>query len=235
MHTARRLWVWEEYCRAYAFVFLIQNASCSRMVPANSNRNMRFAVVVIGLLSLSGVSARAEQVGENNTQILPPVHAERFDDWEIVCARSSAQVNVVREVDATGASACRLQQAQAVNGGRDVAFLFNIVLQKSEPIAIVSAPLNVYLPAGVELTIDRGKTQRAAFETCNISGCHAGFALNEALLVSLKRGAKLVASLQDGRSKKIPVTVSLRGITAGLKRLDELSQGDRSDDRAGAQ
>lgn len=144
---------------------------------------------------------------------------QRFDDWEIVCPKAAAKM---ADIDETAQQACRLQQAQAVNGGKDVVFLFNIVLQAKKPVAIVSTPLSVYLPAGLELKIDGGKVSRAVFESCNVSGCHAGFALNEGLLASLKKGAKLIVTLQDTKANKVPVPVSLKGISAGLERLGEL-------------
>ena len=116
---------------------------------------------------------------------------------------------------------CRLQQAQAVDGGKDIVFLFNVVMQKNKPVAIISTPLNVYLPAGLELRIDGGKVRRAVFEACNVSGCHAGFALDAALLGGLRRGKELTVTLKDSKASQIPVRVSLKGIAAGLKALAE--------------
>ncbi|MDO9415814.1 invasion associated locus B family protein [Pararhizobium sp.] len=146
------------------------------------------------------------------------VTSERFGDWEIVCPAPPAEVAAAA---AAPVGVCRLQQAQAVNGGKDVVFLFNIVLQADRPVAIISAPLNVYLPAGLTLRVDAGRVERAMFESCNVSGCHAGFALGPALLAALKRGMQLVVTLQDTKVNKIPVKVSLNGISAGLKTLSE--------------
>jgi len=139
-------------------------------------------------------------------------------DWELVC-KEPAQPDAALP-EGPQPAACRLQQAQAVNGGKDVVFLFNIVRQGRQHVAIVSTPLNVYLPAGLELRIDGGQPRRVAFETCNVSGCHAGFALNGQLLAALRKGKALVVGLKDTKATAIPVTVSLKGISAGIDALD---------------
>ena len=104
--------------------------------------------------------------------------------------------------------------------GKDVVFLFNIARQGKQRVAIISTPLNVYLPAGLELKIDGGQTQRVIFETCNISGCHAGFALNGSLLGALRKGNVLTVALKDTKATTIPLKVSLNGISAGIDALD---------------
>ncbi|MCZ7854115.1 invasion associated locus B family protein [Agrobacterium salinitolerans] len=143
------------------------------------------------------------------------VDTRRYGDWELVC-KPQAAADTPKAESAT----CRLQQAQAVNGGKDVVFLFNIARQGKQRVAIISTPLNVYLPAGLELKIDGGQTQRVIFETCNISGCHAGFALNGSLLGALRKGNVLTVALKDTKATTIPLKVSLNGISAGIDALD---------------
>lgn len=162
---------------------------------------------------------------------IDPAHAERFDDWELVCAGQAfdkTQDNVKDganpPADAKPSGGCRLQQAQAVNGGKDVVFLFNVVMQEKRPVAIISAPLNVYLPAGLELRIDGGRPRRAAFETCNISGCHSGFALAKPLVENLQKGRVLTVTIRDSKATQIPIKVSLRGLSAGLQALRGLAK-----------
>lgn len=143
----------------------------------------------------------------------------RYGDWELVC-RPGTETQP-KKLDR---STCRLQQAQAVNGGKDVVFLFNIALQGEQRVAIISTPLNVYLPAGLELKVDNGQTERVVFETCNISGCHAGFALTGNLLSALRKGNVLTVELQDTKATTIPLMVSLTGISAGIDALDAVNQ-----------
>ena len=102
-----------------------------------------------------------------------PEAGRRFSDWELTCPQAAVPPD---RGDRDGN--CRLHQTQAVADGRAVVFLFNVVRQNGRPIAIVSTPLNVYLPAGLSLSVDGGRPVRALFETCNVSGCHAGFPLD---------------------------------------------------------
>lgn len=136
----------------------------------------------------------------------------RFDDWELICPSAANAPAAGGRVDS-----CRLQQAQAIDGA--VAFLFNVVLQQ-KPIAVVSTPLNVYLPAGLSLKIDGGTPARAVFETCSVTGCHAGFPIEPKLLASLRRGKMLTVTLRDSKASEVPVKVSLKGFSAGLTALE---------------
>jgi len=137
-------------------------------VPVGIQLFQSCQIVLAGLVAMAalGASARAET---------------RFGDWELVCPPNGSQQAEIKPGNAGidvvgGKSTCRLQQAQAANAGRDIVFLFNIVRQDKRNVAVVSVPLGVYLPAGLELRVDGGKARRAVFEACNLTGCHAGFA-----------------------------------------------------------
>ncbi|MBB4408132.1 invasion associated locus B family protein [Agrobacterium radiobacter] len=184
------------------------------------------ALVAVGLLLASPAAKAIADDGKTSVvgKKAPEVAAEavvdprRYGDWELVCKPQAASATPEAE-----SAACRLQQAQAVNGGKDVVFLFNIARQGKQRVAIISTPLNVYLPAGLELKIDGGQTQRVIFETCNISGCHAGFALSGSLLGALRKGNVLTVALKDTKATTIPLKVSLNGISAGIDALDAVT------------
>ena len=176
------------------------------MAARPGRRRAGLAVLALGGFLLAPIAAAAAGDGAQH------------GDWELVCKEPAQPEAALPE--GPQPAACRLQQAQAVNGGKDVVFLFNIVRQGRQHVAIVSTPLNVYLPTGLELRIDGGQPRRVAFETCNVSGCHAGFALNGQLLAALRKGKALVVGLKDTKATAIPVNVSLKGISAGIDALD---------------
>ncbi|KWT86908.1 Invasion associated locus B protein [Agrobacterium tumefaciens str. B6] len=184
---------------------------------------MGIALVAVGLLLAAPTAkanaddGKAPAVREDTSGAAAPpaVEPRRYGDWELVCKPQADAATPKAE-----SASCRLQQAQAVNGGNDVVFLFNIARQGKQRVAIISTPLNVYLPAGLELKIDGGQTQRVIFETCNVSGCHAGFALNGSLLGALRKGNVLTVALKDTKATTIPLKVSLNGISAGIDALD---------------
>lgn len=190
---------------------------------SSSVSEIGMALVAVGLLLASPAAEAIADDGKTSVigKKAPEVAAEavvdpkRYGDWELVCKPQSATATPKAE-----SATCRLQQAQAVNGGKDVVFLFNIARQGKQRVAIISTPLNVYLPAGLELKIDGGQVQRVIFETCNISGCHAGFALNGSVLGALRKGNVLTVALKDTKATTIPLKVSLNGISAGIDALD---------------
>jgi invasion protein IalB len=193
---------------------------------SSSVSEIGMALVAVGLLLASPAAKAIADDGKTSVvgKKAPEVAAEavvdprRYGDWELVCKPQAASATPEAE-----SAACRLQQAQAVNGGKDVVFLFNIARQGKQRVAIISTPLNVYLPAGLELKIDGGQTQRVIFETCNISGCHAGFALSGSLLGALRKGNVLTVALKDTKATTIPLKVSLNGISAGIDALDAVT------------
>jgi len=184
------------------------------------------ALVAVGLLLAAPTAkanaddGKAPAVREDTSGAAAPpaVEPRRYGDWELVCKPRADAATPKAE-----SASCRLQQAQAVNGGKDVVFLFNIARQGKQRIAIISTPLNVYLPAGLELKIDGGQTQRVIFETCNVSGCHAGFALSGSLLSALRKGNVLTVALKDTKATTIPLKVSLNGVSAGIDGLDAVT------------
>ena len=106
-------------------------------------------------------------------------------------------------------------------------------MQNAAAVAIVSTPLGVYLPTGLELKIDGRKPKRAAFETCNLSGCHAGFALAGTLLKALSSGNELVVTLKDTKATTVPVKVSLKGFAPGLRALAAADKPKPAQSRGG--
>jgi invasion protein IalB len=200
-------------------------ALCRRRVSSVSEIGMA-ALVAVGLLLIAPAAkanaedGKAPAVREEISGVASEavVEPRRYGDWELVCKPQAASATPKAE-----SATCRLQQAQAVNGGKDVVFLFNIAKQGKQRVAIISTPLNVYLPAGLELKIDGGQTQRVIFETCNISGCHAGFTLSGSLLGALRKGNVLTVALKDTKATTIPLKVSLNGISAGIDALDAVA------------
>ena len=173
------------------------------------------AFALAGLLSTSAVGASIA----------------RYDDWELICPATldESAVAARKIVKAHRSGRCRLQQAQAI-GGRDVVFLFNVMMQKGELVAIISTPLNVYLPAGLDLSIDGGRHRRATFESCGLTGCHAGFALRGSLLNGMRHGRTLAVTINNSKEERLAINVSLRGVTAGISALTRTRRDGASND-----
>ncbi|MDR1828823.1 MAG: invasion associated locus B family protein [Methylobacteriaceae bacterium] len=131
----------------------------------------------------------------------------RFGPWLLTC---------------TG-DACRLSQRLAVETNKEVVFALTIVPgeKKTEPVGIVSFPLGGYIAPGVELRVDDRKAYKILVETCNASGCHAGFSFTPALLREFQRGREASFRLWTDKAKSVDIAVSLEAFTAAMKAFQD--------------
>ncbi|MBB4017440.1 invasion protein IalB [Chelatococcus caeni] len=159
------------------------------------------------------VLAAAFGAGLDRSLAAPAV--ERFDDWEVHCG------------EGTGATAaakgnCKAVQRLAVKDSGETVFLLTVLPDAGGKglVGIVSVPLGGYLAPGIELRIDGRKPYKLLVETCNASGCHAGFALAGNVLAQMKAGDKAVFRVWTAKEKPADVTVSLAGFTKAIGALD---------------
>ncbi|OKP64662.1 hypothetical protein BTE77_34450 [Ensifer adhaerens] len=176
---------------------------------------MRLAI--LSLVGAAAILAESASAGKNRPGFEAAIAAtpsiRQFSDWELVCpppAHGARRGNRV--------AACRLSQVHAGNDGSAV-FRFSVIMQDKTAVASITTPLNVYLPAGLSLSVDGGRPARALFEACNVSGCHAVFPLEGALLAQLKAGRAFKLTLHDTSVSEIKVTISLKGFTDGFDAL----------------
>ena len=90
---------------------------------------------------------------------------------------------------------------------------------KNQPVAVITMPLGIALPPGVQIKVDNNEAVRVPVERCEPQGCRAGVILGDKLLAQLKAGQKAEITFDDGARHPITVPVSLKGFTAGLSSL----------------
>lgn len=81
---------------------------------------------------------------------------------------------------------------------------------------IITLPLGVTLPPGIEVQIDGQPIGRAPFFQCTVNGCQSRVPLEDELLAKLKAGQGGVVAFRDGQGRNVPLAFSLRGFTAGF-------------------
>jgi invasion protein IalB len=114
-------------------------------------------------------------------------------------------------------------QRLAAAGG-ETAFLLTILPNgKGERVMIVSVPLGGYLVPGIEFSVDGRKPFRLLVETCNASGCHAGFALSGRADKELRTGRQAAFKVWRTKDKPVEVGVPLDGLAEAVRALDERS------------
>lgn len=160
---------------------------------------------------LYGFLAAAFGAGLDRALAAPTV--ERFDDWEVHCGEGAS---------AAAKGNCKAVQRLAVKDSGETVFLLTVLPDAGGKglVGIVSVPLGGYLAPGIELSIDGRKPYKLLVETCNASGCHAGFALAGNVLAQMKAGSKAVFRVWTAKEKPADVTVSLAGFTKAIGALD---------------
>ena len=116
---------------------------------------------------------------------------------------------------------CRMvQSAVASEGGQR---LLQVAVGRFGPErllgAVISVPIGVRLPPGIDLRVDDRKPWNFTFERCSPSSCQVHALLHEELLQSLKAGLVGRVTFQDAVGQPITVDFSLKGFTAALREL----------------
>lgn len=151
---------------------------------------------------------------------------KKHGDWELICSDATAAGNAVESAlqnpDGSKKNNCRLAQHHAVADTKEALLIANVLVnEQGRPVAILSVPAGVYLAPGILIRVDSNKPFKLLYETCNPSGCHAGFELKPSVLNAFKRGAVAEIRFFNPQQKSIDVKVSLAGFTKGLAALSE--------------
>jgi invasion protein IalB len=151
----------------------------------------------------------------------PPVAAaatgsvERIGDWELVCPAPAT----------TSKPACRLIQNHAAPNGQTALLVTVLASDKAKgPVAVVSVPRGVYLAPGIEMKIDGGPSFKLLYETCDETGCHAGYKVAGDIATALKKGKLADHKVFDSKQQPVSVPVSLTGFGKALDRLAEVTK-----------
>ena len=122
---------------------------------------------------------------------------EYIGAWEIICDKREDK------------SPCRAVQIKSTPDGKEILLALTILIPESNQLAaaILSIPLGGYLAPGIEITIDKRQKFKLLVETCNTSGCHAGFPIQGRVLQALRKGRE--ASIRIWTTKNKPVVTDL--------------------------
>lgn len=189
-----------------------------------TGRNMMKKLLIAAAFSLAGTIAGIGTLSAQNAAPAAPAGnsvsfsggastvQETFQDWTVSCG--------VQE----GKKICSVSQQQVQNNGQRVMAIEVIPSASDSKINLV-LPFGLRLADGISYRIDNGKEARAEFNTCYPGGCVANLPLSNELVSGLKSGQNLILTGKafDG-GQDVPLTVSLKGFSAGLDRAVSLQQ-----------
>ena len=147
----------------------------------------------------------------SSTPALAVEDGQRFKDWMVSCPQAP-------EGEMTR---CFIFQNLAIKENNQPVLSVRVgyVRGPEQPAAVLTVPLGVFLPVGMEIKVDEGEPTRLAYQVCNQGGCLAAMPLTDGRLELFKAGSRATVSFQDGRRQPVSVPVSLSGFTAGFEAL----------------
>ncbi|MEJ2316988.1 MAG: invasion associated locus B family protein [Gammaproteobacteria bacterium] len=163
----------------------------------------------------------AAAAAEEAAALTRPV--EKFDDWfkecEMVTSEKGEQIEI-----------CQISQT-LIDKDSDQPMMkiaVGYVPDKDQPVAVITLPLGIFLPPGIELQIDgKGKVGRLPINTCLPSGCQAGVQLDEDFVSRMKQGSQMTVTFGNPQGKGVAAPVSLKGFTAGLASVEADKAGKK--------
>ena len=118
---------------------------------------------------------------------------------------------------------CRIVQNLSMKRGDQQRPLLSVMVRPDKGAKnhalYLATPHGLFLPAGLEISIDNEKPIRLQFHTSDTKGLYAGMPISDEMLSSLKKGIKMTVVFVSMQKKKIGVPVSLKGFTAAYQKL----------------
>jgi len=82
-----------------------------------------------------------------------------------------------------------------------------------KPVLMLQAPLGLYLPPGMSLTIGKNKPVTVPLQTCDNNGCYAGQPVSDAVLKQFRSAESLSLKFQNVNRQDVTITVPLKGFS----------------------
>jgi invasion protein IalB len=114
---------------------------------------------------------------------------------------------------------CSISQRAVTQQGQLVgAVTIRMPREGGDPLMVVTAPLGLYIPAGISFGVDEGALQPLQLRTCERGGCVADVTLSADILTSMRGGQKLNIVFQNGPQRAVTLPMSLVGFTAAIEK-----------------
>lgn len=136
---------------------------------------------------------------------------ETYQDWSLACQGTPQTVCVItqQQMQQNGQRVLAIELGTSNDGG----LTGNLVL-----------PFGLRLDAGATLQVDEGATQAPLrFSTCLPAGCLVPLEFDADQLAALRAGTALKIMVQGMDASETALSISLRGLSAAIDRLEALT------------
>ncbi len=152
-------------------------------------------------------------LGESGPRIGEQYVKEEFGDWDLACVKTE-----------TEADPCALVQLLTGQDGNPMAEVTVSRLQDGGVAvagATVIVPLETFLPAQLELSIDGAPSKRYNYRFCNTVGCFSQLGLTQSDVDAMKGGSEAIVSVVPAQAPNqvLQMKMSLKGFTSGFETL----------------
>ena len=176
---------------------------------------MTAAVALLSLVGLSsGATAQTAQPKGQAPQVEAPASAagqpsQPQPNWVVSCNQTRLGLE------------CRAGQSLFIKQTRQrvLSVAVRMPADTKKPVLLMQLPLGVYLPAGATLQIGKEEAKALPFLGCDQGGCVAEYAVTDAELNAIVKGADLTISAQTGTKKPFSLTVPALGFGAAYAKI----------------
>ena len=178
------------------------------------------AIAAQGDLDPAAQGSMAGQIKERAKSI-PEMKAERFGEWFYRCVE-------VKTSKQKSAQQCEVVQVSQIKQNEKMVNVLTLAFalapkdnkEKAKWVLTALTPLNVYLPVGFGLAVDKNKPSTISrYRNCNQAGCWVQQLVNDKLMSRLKKGKNGIGRLRLMNGQNVNIKFSLNGLTAALKAL----------------
>lgn len=154
--------------------------------------------LLVAVGGLVGLSPRAAAQGDANTPAPGGQSA-----WTSQCTSANRQAH----------QDCSITQSVFLTktGQLIGAVTVRLPADSDSPVIMIQTPLDLFLPAGVTLSVDGGDAVPFTLQTCDLKGCYAGAKLPNSLLFGFLKGQTLKIAFQNLSKQTITLPMPLAG------------------------
>lgn len=171
-----------------------------------------------GLLAVMSLNSVAQEEGSAGSQGKEEAKSETNTNeapasgWGTSCATTERDAPL----------SCVLEQSIFVPKTRRQLVNVKIRVEGAEknPSLLITAPLGLFLPAGVSIRVDGAEPKKLDLQTCDAAGCYVAMALTDELLGLMKAGSDFSVTFQNLAKEEINVTMPLEGFSDGLAKVN---------------
>lgn len=116
---------------------------------------------------------------------------------------------------------CEIEQSLFITKTGQLVASVNIKIPPDTrlPVMMIQLPVGLFLPGGVNLQIDEGKSQALVIQTCDLKGCYAATTVSPELLDALKSGKRLSVTFQNLNKENVNLAFVLSGFAESYDKI----------------